>query len=236
MIRARSLSKRFGGRRVLNDLDLDIATGRVTAIVGPNGSGKSTLIRIILGLVRPDGGTIHVGGTAVNGDPAYRSRIGYMPQMPRFPENLTAREVLGLLTELRGNPVQRDVELIERFGLETEMDKRLGTLSTGNRQKVNAAMAFLFSPELLILDEPTAGLDPVAAGIFKDKIRSLREVDRTIVFTTHIMSEVAELADDVAFVLDGRIRFVTSPGQIMSATQQATFERGIAQLMREAAA
>lgn len=236
MIRARSLSKHFGARRVLNDLDLNVATGRVTAIVGPNGSGKSTLIRIILGLVRPDGGTIHVGDTPVNGDPAYRGRIGYMPQTPHFPENLTAREVLALLTELRGDPVRRDVELIERFGLEAEMDKRLGTLSTGNRQKVNAAMAFLFSPELLILDEPTAGLDPVAAGIFKDKVRRVRETGSTIVFTTHIMSEVAELADDVAFVLDGRIRFVSSPGQIMTTTNQATFERGIAQLMQEAAA
>lgn len=236
MIRAHQLTKRFGRLDVLRGLDLDVRPGRVTAIVGPNGSGKSTLIKIVLGLVKPDGGTLHVGDDAVNGDPGYRARIGYMPQSPRFPDNLTAREVIAMLADLRGDPPDRDTELLAAFGLAGELDKRVGTLSTGTRQKVNAVVAFLFRPALLILDEPTAGLDPVASAVLKDKVRRERAAGRTIVLTTHIMSEVEELADDVAFLLDGTLRFVRSPADVLRATHESTLERGIARLMREGAA
>jgi Cu-processing system ATP-binding protein len=236
MIRARQLTKQFGARPVLRGLDLDVQPGRITAIVGPNGSGKSTLIKAVLGLVKPDGGSLHVGDDPVNGIPAYRACIGYMPQIPRFPENLTANEVLALLGDLRGDPASLDTELIDRFGLTAELDKRLGTLSAGTRQKVNAVIAFLFRPELLILDEPTAGLDPVASAILKDKVHRVREEGRTIVLTTHVMSEVAELADYVVFLLDGKVRFLSSPGDVLTATDEPTLERGIARLMREATA
>lgn len=236
MIVAQQLRKRFGGLEVLRGLDLHVAPGRVTAIVGPNGSGKSTLIRIVLGLVKADAGTLRVAGHVVDGDPGYRSRIGYMPQMPRFPENLSAREVIEMLADLRGDPAGRDVELLERFGLDREMDKRLGTLSTGTRQKVNAVIAFLFHADLLILDEPTAGLDPVAAALLKDKVRAVRDAGRTVVLTTHIMSEVEELADDVALLLEGTLRFVRAPADVLRDTGESTLERGVARLMREGVA
>ncbi len=233
MIRASGVHKRFGKLDVLRGLDLAVEPGRITAIVGPNGSGKSTLIKMVLGLVKPDRGTLALGEVLVNGDPRYRERIGYMPQLPRFPENLTAREILAMLADLRDNPPNRDMELLDAFGLEPELDKRLGTLSTGTRQKVNAVIAFLFRPDVLILDEPTAGLDPVASALLKDKVRRERDAGRTIVLTTHVMSEVAELADSLAFLLDGRLQFVRPPAQVLEETGEATLERGIARLMRE---
>jgi Cu-processing system ATP-binding protein len=257
VIRITGLHKRFGRLEVLRGLDLHVSTGRITAIVGPNGSGKSTLIRIILGLVRADAGTIRLGDVVLNGDPGYRRHIGYMPQLPRFPDNLTAAEVFSMLVELRGSRGAggvmngartavsardgdangsdglRDDSLITSLGLRTELDKRLGTLSAGTRQKVNAVIAFLFRPQLLILDEPTAGLDPVASAILKDRIRAERDAGRTVVLTTHVMSEVEELADEVAFLLDGSLQFVRSPATIREQTGEATLERGIARLMRE---
>jgi Cu-processing system ATP-binding protein len=138
-----------------------------------------------------------------------------------------------MLADLRGNPSAQDTELLDAFCLNGELDKRLSTLSTGTRQKVNAAIAFLFRPELLILDEPTAGLDPVASAILKDKVQRERAAGRTIVLTSHIMSEVEELADELAFLLDGTLRFVRSPAAVMRETGEPTLERGIARLMRE---
>lgn len=233
MIQVRGLHKRYGRLHVLRGLDLDIGPGRVTAVVGPNGAGKSTLIRILLGLVKPDAGTLTVGGTAIDGDPAYRAHIGYMPQTPRFPENLTTREVLAMLADLRKRTVADDDELLAAFQLGTQIDKRLGTLSAGTRQKVNAVIAFQFAPDLLILDEPTAGLDPVAAAVLKDRIRRERDAARTVVLTTHVMSEVEEMADDVVFLLDGSVRFVGAPSDILGLTGEPTLERGIARLMQQ---
>lgn len=233
MIQVRGLHKRYGRLHVLRGLDLDIGPGRVTAVVGPNGAGKSTLIRILLGLVKPDAGTLTVGGAAIDGDPAYRAHIGYMPQTPRFPENLTAREVLAMLADLRKCTVADDDELLAAFQLGTEIDKRLGTLSAGTRQKVNAVIAFQFGPDLLILDEPTAGLDPVAAAVLKDRIRRERDAARTVLLTTHVMSEVEEMADDVVFLLDGSVRFVGAPTDILVLTGEPTLERGIARLMQQ---
>jgi Cu-processing system ATP-binding protein len=233
MIHVRSLRKRYGRLEVLRGLDLDIRPGRVTAVVGPNGAGKSTLIRILLGLVRADGGTIMIGGVPIGDDPAYRTRIGYMPQTPRFPENLSGREVLAMLADLRGPAARVDDELLSAFRLESEIDKRLGTLSAGTRQKVNALIAFAFGPDLLILDEPTAGLDPVAAALLKDRIRRERNAGRTILLTTHVMSEVEEMADEVVFLLDGSVRFVSTPVDVMHQTGESTLERGIARLMRD---
>lgn len=142
---------------------------RATAVVGPNGSGKTTLIKSILGLTTPDAGEVLLDGRPVRDGCAYRARIGYMPQEARFPENLSAREVIDLLKDLRGRPADTDEELVEAFGLEPEFDKPLRTLSGGNRQKVSAVLAFLFRPDVFILDEPTAGLDPVASAVLKDK-------------------------------------------------------------------
>lgn len=232
MITARGVRKRFGRLAVLRDVDLDIPRGQVTAIVGPNASGKTTFNRIVLGLVRRDAGEIRFDGALLNGDSAYRARIGYMPQIARFPENLRGRDLLDMLTDLRGPRVPRDEELIELLALGPVLDQPLRVLSGGTRQRINAALAFLFRPELLILDEPTAGLDPLSSSTLKDKILRERAAGRTCIVTSHVMSELEELADHVAFLLDGEIRFSGTQEELKRGTGQATLERAIAQLMR----
>ena len=236
MIVARELTKAYGGLPVLRGLSLAIARGRVTAIVGPNGAGKTTFIKSILGLARPDGGELTFDGTSIADDHAYRARIGYMPQIARFPENLTGAELLALLRDLRGDATS-DETLIDDFGLRNALEMKLRVLSGGTRQKVNAVAAFLFSPDLFVLDEPTSGLDPVSSGILKRRIAAERARGRTIVLTSHIMSEIDELADDVVFLHDGQVAFVGSVESLKRDTAQPTVERSIAALMlREVAA
>ncbi len=231
-VRVAGLRKRFGSNEVLRGLDLELRRGRVTAIVGPNGSGKTTLIKTVLGLVRPDAGEVVFDGVPVRpGDVDYRARLGYMPQAPRFPENLTGREVLAMLRDLRPDPGPTDDTLIGLLGLEAELDKPLRTLSGGTRQKVNAAVAFLFRPELLVLDEPTAGLDPVSSGAFKDYVRQAQARGATVALTSHIVSELEALADDVAFLLEGRIRFYGPAADLKAETGTADLERAFAHLM-----
>ncbi|HEX7941329.1 MAG TPA: ABC transporter ATP-binding protein, partial [Gemmatimonadaceae bacterium] len=169
-------------------------------------------------------------------DPAYRARIGYMPQIARFPENLTGADLLAMLEDLRHGASAVDRELVERFHLEDQLAKPLRVLSGGTRQKVNAAMAFLFHPDLLVLDEPTAGLDPVSSSVLKDEILRAREEGRTFIITSHIMSELEELADDVAFLLDGQVRFAGPLEELKRDTRQASLERAIARLMMRGAA
>lgn len=231
MIGIRNLAKRFGRSEVLRAIDLEVRRGRVTAIVGPNAAGKTTLLKMILGLTRPDRGELIFDGVRVNGDPAYRSRIGYMPQSPRFPDHLTGNELIALMTDLRAPTTTLDRELVDQFGVARELDKPLRTLSGGTRQKVNAVLAFLFDPELLILDEPTAGLDPVASGVLKSKIARSRTAGKTFILTSHIMSELEELADDVAFLLDGRVQFVGAIHDLKLYTHEFTLERAVASIM-----
>lgn len=240
MIEIAGLSKRYGAHEVLRALDLDIARGRVTAIVGPNGTGKTTLIKTILGLVRADAGTVMVNGVPVGEDCSYRSRIGYMPQIAHFPQNLSGAELLMMMRDLRGGRASSgdalDEELIDRLQLADHLDKPVRTLSGGTRQKLNAVMAFLFRPELLILDEPTAGLDPASSGIFKDKILVERDAGRTFVLSSHFMNELEELADDVVFLLEGKVQYSGPVDELMRSTRQANLGRAISFLMMKGAA
>ena len=237
MIEARHITKTFGTLRVLDDLSLSIGPRRITGLVGPNAAGKTTLAKIILGLTKADSGTLEIDGTPIGGDDSYRSRIGYMPQMARFPENLSARELFEMLTDLRRPTRPVDDELVERFNFAGALDKPIRMLSGGTRQKVNAVIAFLFRPDLLILDEPTAGLDPVSSGILKDKIFAEKAAGTTFLLTSHIMSELDELADDVAFINEGKVAFVGALAEIKRVTRQSNLERAIAEMMkREAAA
>ena len=227
------LTKRFGTRPVLQHVSVAIARGRVTAILGPNGAGKTTLIKILLGLTRRDSGGIELDGHVLGDDPKARATIGYMPQIARFPENLTGAELMEMLVDLRGPSATLDRDLVEAFRLAGDLTKPLRTLSGGTRQKVNAVLAFLFSPTLLILDEPTAGLDPIASGVLKDKIRQERERGGTFILTSHVMTELEELADDIVLLLDGSVRFAGSLRELTTRTKQINLERAVAQLMRE---
>jgi Cu-processing system ATP-binding protein len=231
MIRVAGLSKSFGRLQVLDELDLVIRKGEVTAVLGPNGAGKTTFIKSILGLVKPDAGTITVGGEVINGSPEYRQRIGYMPQIARYPENLTAREIISMIRDLRDNPEDVDESLVAGLRLGPELDKPFRTLSGGNRQKVSAVLAFLFRPEILFLDEPSAGLDPISSSVLKDRILAERGAGRTIVLTSHIMSEVQELADRVVYLLEGKIHFEASVDGLLNTTGEQTLERAIARVM-----
>jgi len=231
MIEVNELEKRFGALHVLRGLDLTMGSGRVTAVVGPNGAGKTTLIKIILGLTRADSGSVRIDGKPIEADDDYRSRIGYMPQIGRFPENLSALDLMALLRELRGSDGPVDEELVERLRLADELHKPIRTLSGGTRQKVNAVLTFLFRPEILILDEPTVGLDPISSGIVKDKILAERGAGNTVVLTSHIMSDLEELADDVAFLADGRIGYAGTLFDLKRITRQNNLERAVAAMM-----
>jgi Cu-processing system ATP-binding protein len=230
MIQIAGITKRFGHNQVLDGVNLILSPGRITAVVGPNAAGKSTLIKCILGLTRPDDGVILVNGKPIDDEGAYRSAIGYMPQIARLPDNISGQDLLDMIIDLRGSPVVHD-DLIHLFGLGPHLRKPLRTLSGGTRQKINAAIALLFAPPVLILDEPSAGLDPVSAGILKDRLRQERERGATVVLTSHVLSEIDELADDVAFLTDGRIRFSGPIHDLKRETRQFTLERAIAHVL-----
>jgi Cu-processing system ATP-binding protein len=231
MIEFSKLTKRFGDQEVLRGVDIRVERGHVMGIVGPNGAGKTTLIKALLGLCRPTSGDILIDGRSIVGHEAYRAYIGYMPQIARFPENLTAAELFEMLRDLRGTHGVLDASLLRGFALESQLDKPLRVLSGGTRQKVNACLALLFQPSILVLDEPTAGLDPLSSAILKDRILALRAEGVTVLVASHIMSELEELCDDVAFLLDGVARFVGPIEQLAAVTRQANLERAIAALM-----
>jgi len=225
------LTKRFGRSDVLRSLDAVIEPGRVTALIGPNAAGKSTLLKCVLGLVRPDAGTVRVHGMLVTSDPSYRRAIGYMPQRAAFPDNLSGDEAIALLRQVRGSDAAIDFELIERFGLGPELRKRVHALSGGTRQKLNAVAAYLFRPSLVILDEPNAGLDPVANAVLKQKILDSTRAGATHLITSHVLSELEELADDVLFVIDGRVRYSGSLESLRTSTGERRLERAVGSLM-----
>ena len=232
MIRLHDVRKRFGALQVLDGVDLTIESGRVTAVIGPNSAGKTTLIKSILGLTRIDSGRITMYDEPIDEAGGYRADIGYMPQIARFPENLTAADLFAMVGDVRRAPA-RDEELIASLGLKPHLNKPLRVLSGGTRQKVNAALAFLFAPELLFLDEPTAGLDPVASRIVKDKVLAERGRGVSFVLTTHVLSELDELVDDIAFLVEGRIRYAGSAHELKKMTRQLSLERAIAHVLEE---
>jgi len=233
MIQLSDLSKRYGKLQVLNSINLSIDSGKITAIVGPNGAGKTTILKLILDLIKANNGNIRIDEKSIGNDFKYRQNIGYMAQIARFPENLTVKKILTMIKDLReGRYETLDEELIHKFDLKSEFDKQVKNLSGGNTQKVNASIAFLFSPEYLILDEPTASLDPIASSILKDKIKKEKEAGKTIILSSHIMAEVEELADEVIFLLEGNIYYQGSTKGLIEVTGEENLERSIARMMR----
>ena len=231
MIGVFRVSKSFGSLRVLDDVSLRIPAGAVTAILGPNASGKSTLIKCILGLVHPDAGVIEVDGERVLRQSLYRSKIGYMPQIARLPEHLTVAELFRMLKDLREGSADTDIELFARYELGEMGAKPLGTLSGGTRQKILAAMAFLFTPQVLILDEPTVGLDPLATTIFKDKVRKERNNGRTVLLSSHLVNEVEEIADHIVYLQDGKPFFAGTMAEIKSRTAELRLDRALVRIV-----
>ena len=236
MITIESLNKYYGSLKVLNDMSFRINDGEAVGIIGPNGSGKTTLIKSILGLVKTDSGAITYNKTKLNGNWSYRRDIGYMQQIARYPENLTVREVLEMVKDIRSDDDQGklDEELIEIFDLKTEFNKRIYTLSGGNRQKLSAVLAFLFNPSTLILDEPTAGLDPRASSLLKDKIQREKANGKTVILTSHIISEIEALTDRLIFLLEGNIQYDGTIERVLRKSGEDELERAVAKFMEVA--
>lgn len=229
MIKFENLNKKFGKLEVLKDLSLEIKEGSINAILGPNGSGKTTLIKCLLGMVIPDSGEITINGENVKGQYAYRDGIDYMPQIANFPANLKVKEIISMMKDIR-NRDARDSELIEYFGLTPYLNKQLNTLSGGTMQKVNIVLAFMFDNPLLILDEPTNGLDPVALIKLKELITKEIARGKTILFTTHIIRLVEELAEDIVFLLEGKTYYQGPVAGLVEAHDAKDLEHTIAEI------
>lgn len=227
MLRLSHLSKSFGRLQVVKDLSVDFGRSQVVCLIGPNGSGKTTIIKCILGLVIPDEGKIVVNSHQVGRSWNYRRTMGYMPQINRFPDNIKVKQLFEMIKDIRQHRGDYDEELYRAFNIELIGEKRMSTLSGGMRQKVNAALAFLFNPAILILDEPTAGLDPAASEILKEKILSCRTEGKLIVITTHNLSDVEELADQVMLLHDGTLKFFGQLIELKEKTGSNTLSRAL---------
>lgn len=233
MIALKNIEKRFGKFHVLKNISFSVQPGKITAIVGPNGSGKTTIIKSILGLVKPDSGDITINSKSVIGEYLYRKNIGYMPQVASFPENLTVQEVIKMISDLRDEKINIESNLIEILNLIPEMSKQIKNLSGGNKQKLSAYIALIFNPSIIILDEPTAGLDPVASSNLKQRILEECSYGKTIFLTSHIMSEIEELADNILFLIDGRIVFDGEVKDLIESSGEHKLEKAIANMMTE---
>jgi Cu-processing system ATP-binding protein len=231
MIKIENLNKSFARLEVLKNVNLQFNAGEVVCLVGPNGSGKTTLIKCLLGLVIPDSGSIHVKNENVIGTWAYRKDFGYMPQISRFPEQMKVRQIFQMMKDLRQLDSSLDEDLLQSFSLKDIMEKRMGFLSGGTRQKVSAALAYLFNPQILILDEPTAGLDPISSERLKAKVHQEKNNGKLTLITSHNMSEVEELADKVIFIVDGEIQFNKSVAAIKEEANESRLGKALAVMM-----
>ena len=232
MIRVEQIQKRFKKLQALDSIDAEFKEGHVVSLIGPNGSGKTTLIKTILGIVKPDGGKIYFNHQVVNEDVAYRSHIGYMPQIGRYPDNMKIGQVIDMIKNIRNQKDKLDEELFYEYKMDTMLDKSMRSLSGGTRQKVSAVLAFLFDPEVLILDEPTAGLDPLASEILKDKIIREKEKGKLILITSHILSDLDEITTDVMYLQDGKVLLYEPIEKIKESTGEERLGKAIAQIMK----
>ena len=230
MIQINNLHKKFGKLVVLDGLDLEISTGGIFAILGPNGSGKTTLIKSVLGMVIPNSGEIKIDGQSILKKWEYRNQINYLPQIANFPANLSVKELIAMVKNLRPKEAN-DLDLIQLFSLEPFLDKKLGNLSGGTKQKVNIVLTFMFDSEIIILDEPTTGLDPIALIHLKEIIQKEKSKGKTILITSHIMSFVEEVSDEIVFLLDGEIYFKGSISDLKKQTKEVDLEHAIANLI-----
>lgn len=231
MIEIKDLNKSYGKNHILRNIDLIIPDGKVTAIAGPNASGKTTLIKSILGLVKKDSGSIVVADTDIDKDPNYRCNIGYMPQIGRYPDNLSVEEIIRMIKELRGTVVSYEDHYIELFGLSEHLKKKMRTLSGGTTQKVSAVLALMFNPKILILDEPTTGLDPVSGSRLKTLIANEKKNGKTVVLISHIISEIQEMADNLVYLLDGKIIVNSGVDNILTKIGGDYLEQSVAKII-----
>lgn len=232
MIIASNVSKKFGKLQALDNVSVTCNKGECIALIGPNGSGKTTLIKSILGMVVCNSGFITFNGKNIKHHWQYRENIGYMPQIGRYPDNMSIGQVINMMKDIRGKKdMQMDEDLISQFGLTEILTKRMRTLSGGTRQKVSAALAFLFNPDVLILDEPTAGLDPVASEILKEKIIAEKCKGKLVLITSHILSELDDLISQVIYMQEGKVCFHKKIQDLRTDTGEEKLSKAIAHVM-----
>jgi Cu-processing system ATP-binding protein len=233
MIRIEKVCKQFKRQKALDNITVSFNKGQVISLIGPNGSGKTTLIKSILGLVRPDSGTIYFQDKPIKDSVDYRNKIGYMPQIGRYPDNMKIGQLFTMLKQLRQSSINRfDEYLFENYKLNTITFKSMRSLSGGTRQKVSAALAFLFDPEVLILDEPTAGLDPLSSEVLKEKILQEKRKGKLILITSHIMSDLEELTTNVIYLYEGKIIINKTLLELQKETGEEKLSKAIAYLTK----
>jgi len=232
MIAIKNIYKKFGKLEVLNDVNLSFNKGECIALIGPNGCGKTTLIKSILGMVIPTQGDILFDGKSILNKYKYRDQIGYMPQIGRYPDYMTVGQIIEMIKKIRNSGEVLDEDLIKAFELEKIFDKQMRTLSGGTTQKVSAILAFLFNPDVLILDEPTAGLDPLASEILKEKIIKEREKGKLILITSHLLSELDDMISQIIFMQDGKVHFHKSIADLLESTNEQKISKAIASILK----
>ncbi|GBD27873.1 ABC transporter ATP-binding protein NatA [bacterium HR30] len=230
MLEIHELYKSFGRTTALRGVSLAVAGGELTALVGPNASGKSTLMKAVLGLVRPDRGEILWQGRPLRSLERYQRLFGYMPQSPYYPGNLTAREILRIVQEIRGLDGKNFEPFVDSFRFGEFLDRPVGTLSLGTRQKLSAILALGVGAPVLILDEPTVGFDPVAAGVFRRLFLEQKERGTAILFVSHLLQEVQAVADRIAFLDEGKIIFSGAISELQTRTQTNSLEEAVLSL------
>ena len=209
----------YGANPILRDVTARLEPGQIVGLIGPNGTGKSTLIKSIATVQR------FSGAIRWQGAPVSLRDIGFMPQNSCFPENMSVGETFRTIRDVRKDSDNLDKELYDAFEIEVIAGKKTKTLSGGTSQKVNAALAFLFNPDILILDEPTASLDPIAASILKDKI--VREKNKLVFITSHILSELEGIATHIIFMEEGHILFFKPVEQLLRETCQDNVSQAV---------
>ncbi len=232
MIELIDIKKSFGKTEVLKNISLQLDAGQSIGLIGPNACGKTTMIKAILSMVIPTEGKILFNGNNIIGDVAYKNHIGYMPQIGRYPENMSIIQVVNMIKNIRKYSGQIDQELWYAFGLDRVSDKKMRTLSGGTTQKVSATLAFLFNPDILILDEPTAGLDPLSAEVLRDKIIKERKKGKLILITSHLLNELDELLSHVIFMQDGEIILYKTIEDLYAETGEAKISKAIGNLLK----
>ncbi len=232
MIQIAQLNKTFRKNHVLKDVSLFINSPGVIGVLGPNGSGKTTLLNCMLGIVIPDSGDIKIDQKSVLGKHAYREDIGYLSQVANLPENLSGREYIALMKTLKSKPAH-DQAFIDMFQLEDQLDKKMRNLSGGNRQKINITASLMHDDPIIILDEPSTGLDPLSLQRFKKYLIAKRAEGKLILITTHIMSLAEEIAEDIIFLLEGKVFFNDKLVALLEMQNCNSLEESIAHILMD---
>jgi ABC-2 type transport system ATP-binding protein len=205
-VRIRDLTKRYGAVRAVDALTFDVPAGSVTGFLGPNGAGKTTTLRMLLGLARPDEGTALIDGRGYRDLPNPRRTVGAVLESGGFHPGRRGREHLRIIAGSAGLPVRRIDEVLDEVGLTAAASRRVRTYSLGMRQRLGLAAALLGDPGLLVLDEPANGLDPAGMAWLRNLLRERAASGRTVIVSSHVLSEIAQTADHIVIMSDGRLR------------------------------